>query len=225
MDRIDSRLSDDPYAVTPAGDAATLHSWGENLKKRRAEFKASQRIYSEEFSRAAWAAWEIRLKEYVSVGALVVDPASYADIVCCAADAPPGNMFRRDLGVMSLVEWSELCLSGFPSTSKAPGWTFAAGLCALGFSRRIVREAVTILPQEVAKVSWDFVELAQDTEAAGSLLIMLEEGSIGSMPVARPLDPVLALPLSKLEGYLAAIDWLQSRDALSRVIDEERPNG
>jgi hypothetical protein len=214
-----------PEGPTPAGNQQSVKQWETYLEERRVEFLATTPADKNAMAESAWTEWRGRVLRYLVSGLSVVDPMSYADLVCAAANLPPGSLFRRDLSAMNSADWTELCLSGFPlETSSNRAWTFVAGLCALGFGDRLVRAAADLLPQTDTSFVQDLVKVAMRAETAPAhVLIMRNEAqSLALAPLKRPPERVvLALPRNKLETYNAAFAWLREHESLAGVIDEE----
>ena len=181
----------------------------------------------------AWPWWADRMRAYLELDASVGKPR-YVDIMYAAADRPPGNCFRRDLDRMSVAEWSKLCVLAFPSTppSTVPVWAFVAGLRALGFGSRLLRDAAGFLSDKRGKPTepWypALIDTAAESPPPGFILVMREDAtSIAATADYRPErvgertgTPVLALPESQLDLYSDALAWLKEHGAVTRLVYE-----
>lgn len=208
--------------MVPNSDAASILSWRTEITERRHLLRQSTPRLGKSLIAAAWARWQDRIVAFVRDGTSVIEPAFYDDIVCCAAQAGPGPLFRRDLKSMNWLEWSELCLSGHPEIDKTPPWTFVAGLRLLGFGVGTIEAAASLSSQVNGSMVRELTARAPKTEVQGVVVVALEEDSVGLSPISSVDRPVLILPKSKLDTYIAAIDWLSSQEAVKAVFDEER---
>jgi hypothetical protein len=220
LTRIAERPPDDLEAVVLSGDLQSVRAWRTAAARRRSRLMSDAPRLDEALVRATWVLWEDRIRRYVVDGTTLIDPPHYSDMLCFAANSGPGPFFRRDLGMMSLAEWSEFCLAGFPMVGRSPAWTFVAGLCVLGFSYRVVLAAVSEFGQSGPLIDACITQ-APETEVPGYILLMLPAASMGSKPVSPSDEAILALPTAKADTYIAAIDWLESQGALSAKIEEE----
>ncbi len=207
----------------PSGTLESVRAWRSSFAVFRGEFAEQVPRNKTDLAQLAWPEWQKRIELYLVQGVSTVEPR-YDDIVMAAAAMRPGNVFRRDLAQMSLAEWTELCLSGFPGegSPKVPQWCFVAGLCALGFGQRVIREAAS-LSRFIDPSFEALAQNAQQSETTGRLLVMRNTGrSFALDALIRPSKHIfLALPSEKLEAYSAALVWLGRSGALSAIIDEE----
>ena len=214
----------DPGGAAPTENVADLSVWHANLLALRMQFKASVPADKDSLLQQAWPVWQERIMQYLTEGRTLVEPAIYADLVGATVDRAPGNVFRRDLADMSLADWSRFCLWGFPrqESAKAPAWTFAAGLCVLGFRNELVREAAKLLPQTDPTFEAQLMRVPENAEMTGHVLVMGSEGrSLAMDPLKRPVErALLALPAGDLQAYNSALGWLANHSGLSGVIDE-----
>jgi len=174
-----------------------------------------------------WDAWRDQVIKHLTGVSSLVEPVRYADIVCAAADEAPGRLFERDLSQTSLLQWSKICISGFPGATgaTAPPWVFVAGLSALGFGRRVLVEAAALL-NEAQRADWGtIISRAPERKEGYLLVIQFEEASIASEPPnldrSSAAVPLLALPEEGLGEYDKVFGWLIEHKALAGTIFEE----
>jgi hypothetical protein len=230
LDTITGRPADQPGPAL-ADNVQSVKDWRANLVALRERLSAGAPAIETYQDEVLWSTWRERVFKHLIGASSLVEPPSYADIVCAAAGDAPGRLFQRDLAQTSLVQWSKICVSGFPGASDAlaPAWLFVAGLCALGFGRGVLVEAAARL-DEKQRVDWAMIISHAQERKEGYLLVIQAEGaSIASDPpnLDHSLDarPLLALPEEGLEAYDEVFGWLIEHKALAGTIFEEaRPD-
>jgi hypothetical protein len=225
LDAIKDRPSDPPGPVV-ADNAESVRAWHTSLVELRQRLLAAPPVIDAYSAENLWRLWQERVIKHLTGVSSLVEPPSYADIVCFAADQAPGKMFQRDLGQMSLVQWSDICVSGFPdvSSARAPAWVFVAGLCALGFGRAVLSQAAVFLDKEQQGALEALISRAPERKEGYLLVIQRDGPTIASEPPnleRSPVVPLLALPEENLGEYDMLFGWLTERKALAGTIFEE----
>jgi hypothetical protein len=218
----------------PNGGADTVVSWVEQLKGWQTE--PAGPVFQGSETGDIWDAAAKRVREYAVTGTSDRFPVSYRDILCGAANFAPGNLLRGDLRQVTLTEWSELCLLGYPAGTDTGGplWSFIAGLSILGFDRQVVKAAIELpIVEGRGDPHKDFFSLflstAPDKSPSGIVLMTPDGGpSIAASEEGWPRRdsrkdrvPILALSQEKLSRYHRAIEWLSERKAITRFVYEE----
>jgi hypothetical protein len=212
-----------PAGPLPGGNAAAMVAWRSGLEALRSRLAGKAPADKGGLSELAWSTWGSRLLKYLESGDSIMEPVTYADLVCAAAKLAPGLIFRRDLNQMSLADWSMLCVSGFPTgKSETPVWTFVVGLAILGFEARVVMEAAKLSPQTTPNFEERLMRATERSKAPGHLLIMRSDGLSFALNRLRrqPERALLALPQDRLQEYDAALGWLRQHGGLLSAIDE-----
>ena len=225
---LDAILGRPPDSLGPvvAGNAESVRAWYASLVELRQELLADPPAISTYSTDNLWQMWQERIIRHLTGVSSLVEPASYADIVCFAGGGTPSKMFQRDLDQMSLAEWSNICLSGFPGvrSAEAPAWVFVAGLCALGFGQAVLLQAARDFLGEEQEAGLKLISGVPDRGPGRLLLVRNDARSIAAEPLKlqrSPVVPLLALPEKSLEEYDDLMEWLTKQDALAAVIHEE----
>jgi hypothetical protein len=219
----------DPAGPELADSVQSVKDWRASLVELRQRLVAgSPSIETYQSGALLWDVWRDQVIKHLTGVSSLVEPARYADIVCRAADVAPGRLFERDLSQTSLLQWSRICVSGFPGTRAptAPRWVFVAGLCALGFGQGVLRVAIAELLEEGQRAVWEPIASHAPERKEGYLLVIqYEEASIASEPPnldrSSTAAPLLALPEERLEEYDELFGWLIEHKALAGTIFEE----
>jgi hypothetical protein len=207
----------------------SVKDWSNHLDQLRASLAATEPAIAAYDHAQLWEAWRGRIVAHLTGASSPVEPASYSDIVYAAADQAPGKLFQRDLGQMSVGQWSDICASGFPETAAegTPAWLFAAGLYALGFGRNVLDPAVQLLGT-AEQAEWKTIISHAPGRNVGRLLIIRNRGAaIASEPASlgrSSATPYLALPIASLNDYDRLFQWLINRKALAATVEELRPD-
>ncbi|MGJ4888353.1 hypothetical protein ACQR1Y_09175 [Bradyrhizobium sp. HKCCYLRH3099] len=226
LDAITGRPAD-PQGPALTDDVQSVKDWSANLKTLSQGLTNSTPAIEAYRRPQLWSVWRDRVFKHLISASSLVEPPSYADIVCAAAEESPGNLFQRNLANMSLAQWSRICVLGFssPDDGYAPRWLFLAALAALGFGRRLLAEAASLLDGPEQE-DWALIIMQSPERKEGHLLVFQNEStSIASEP--PKLDPspdsrpLLALPEGELEAYDDVLGWLIRRKALEATIFEE----
>jgi len=218
----------DPAGPELADSVQSVKDWRAGLVELRQRLVAGSPSLETYLSGALlWDPWREQVIKHLTGVSSLVEPARYADIVCRAADVAPGRLFERDLSQTSLLQWSKICVSGFPGATgeKAPSWVFVAGLSALGFGRRVLAEAAALL-DEGQRAEWaTIISRAPERKEGYIFVIQYEERSIASEPPnldrSSAAVPLLALPEQGLGEYNQVFGWLTEHKALAGIIFEE----
>lgn len=218
----------DPNGPAFADTVQSVKDWRASLVELRQRLAADAPSIDKSLHGVVlWDDWREQVIKHLTGVSSLVEPARYPNIVFRAADLAPGRMFERDLSQTSLLQWSKICVSGFPGAAVAtvPPWVFVAGLAALGFGRRVLVEAVALL-DEGQRVDWGtIISRAPERKEGYLLVIQHEEASIASEPPnldrSSAAVPLLALPEARLEAYDEVFGWLIEHKALAGTIFEE----
>jgi hypothetical protein len=231
---VDPPFRFDDSLFSPGGDAASVLSWRDQFVAWR-DLDPPGPVYGPDRAVRIWVAAAERVSDHFNRGSSALVPLYYDYIVGAAAGAPPGSALRHDLRQMTAADWSTLCLAGYPRARdrEGPLWAFIAGLCALGFNRRILQSAAS-LPryfgdQDRIDLCEQLARGAMERSEPGYILIMRDDGvSIGDslnylrLNLAQDVvTPVLVLPERALEAYSEALGWLRMQGAITRLIYEE----
>ncbi|WP_454643096.1 hypothetical protein [Bradyrhizobium liaoningense] len=221
------KLADSVQSVSDSIQSA--RDWRASLAGLRARLAAeAPSIKTYRSGTSLWDAWQEQVIKHLAGVSSLVEPARYADVVCRAAGVAPGRLFERDLSQTTLLQWSRICVSGFPGAGPAPAphWVFVAGLCALGFGQSVLRVAIAQLLDESGRAVWEpVVSRAPERKEGYLLVIQYEEASIASEPPnldrSSTAVPLLALPEGGLKAYNEVFGWLIQHKALAGTIFEE----
>jgi hypothetical protein len=173
---------------------------------------------------AAWSRWSGRV-----LGHLRGDTGSQIPLVCnddlllAAADTLPGSLFRYDLGLVSVNEWSVLVMEG-ALFKQMPSWTIIAGLHALGFGNPLLESVVKACADRApdCRVAGDwrkFAAAASTSVASGSLVVTADTAPDAGLP-SPGAPPILRLHIGQLARYAEALDWLQTCNPFEEVVDD-----
>jgi hypothetical protein len=218
-------------ASPPSDKATDNEAWEEELKRLRDE-TAGDSESLDGMVQSAWGKWAIRMADYLSGRSNEIFAPSYEDLVLAATDPISSTFFRRDIGNMTIVEWTRLCLLGAETAGggrgKVPGWTCCAALVALRFGLDIVRRVEEDLrpvwgdgaPALERFLPSGFTEMSP-APAIGPLIIALGGGPppAASRPSTRPY--LLVVDPEVLMLYHKALAWLKSRGVFDEVIGEK----
>jgi hypothetical protein len=225
-------FSFDEIAVVPTGDPASLLAWRDQFLHWRKLPLASR--FNPPAAFIAWKSAADSVCAYLDKGVPRLEPLCYEYILAAAAKEAPGDVLRQDLRLMTAVDWSRLCLEGFPAKGRdGPFWAFIAGLRALGFARRVLEAAAEFSHASVSTPRRDLirrlVNSASDAATPGYVLIMRDDGLSVTETVdflrqnlaQKTIVPALVLPEAGLNDYNEALDWLAANGAVTRLIYEE----
>lgn len=165
-----------------------------------------------EISARAWQTWRGRLREYLRDPSKDRIEPTEDDLLLEVAERSPAGILRRDLGRMTLGEWSRALLPALDRESDSemcPLWLAAPILTRLGFPRA----AETIgkedrSEEEIASLQEELAELAalQQPRLTSSALVLAD--SRRSPVVGRPVPrnwAVLLFPLDQDKPHLLAV--------------------
>jgi hypothetical protein len=221
----------DPSGPPLADNVQSIKDWRANFVELRERLVANPPAIATYRPPSLWNVWRERVINHLTGVSSLIEPASYADIVYLAAAKAPGRLFQRDLAQMSLTQWSDICVSGFPGASAegTPAWVFLAGLFALGFGRGVLGSAMSLLDED-QRALWEPIVARAPDRKGGYLFVTLREGpTIASEPPnfdrSPAVVPLLALSEERLEVYNELFGWLIEHEGLAGIIYEEaRPD-
>jgi hypothetical protein len=194
--------------VTPIqqADAAAFHEWGTFLGREMNNRKQSRRWPRP--PGPAWTRWRARIVAWLSGEAPAA--VTYEDVLFAVCDLPPGNLFRRDLGRMTVREWSAVVLSGLGQIERP--WVAALALRALGFGHDVLASVAAGQATEA--------ELGTDAGQQGVLLVCLESDSVADDTEYRPEFPVLAVTEAERVRFARELDMLTEFGAFGARANE-----
>jgi len=221
-------------SASPSDRASDNEKWKEELKSLKDELKSlGDKLLKEQgrpldtLIQPAWDRWGLRIANYLSGRSKADLGVSYEDLLLAAADLPPSNLFRGDIGSMTPADWTRLCLRGAKGAQRdagaesTPGWTCSFALVALGFGPDIVRgvEADLRPVRDSESLPSSFAERSSAPNVTGRLIIVLDlsQPATASRASARPY---LVVDLDLLASCDGALAWLADHGVFDEVIGE-----
>jgi hypothetical protein len=204
--------------VAMAGDAESIDSF----RHAYAEWTPGDAEASSMDPASLWEHWRERVADLlVPEASPTTTTARFADVVCAAADEPPGALFRLHLGRMDRNDWSRAALAALPRNKviDGPAWLLFASLHALGFGRGLLqRLAEARFGERVpsgetgARLIGDILSHAVEAPPGVLSVYRDDERRDADVPI-EPGQPVLAIGRSVWNDYVEGLDWLAGHDA------------
>jgi len=178
-----------------------------------------------------WAPWTSRFLGYFLDDSqeAAANPISFAELAAAVLGRSPTAELRAELGAVSRIEWSRLCLAALPSqVNPAPRpIAIVAALNALGFNGDLLRSVATAPgfssdspSQEEIEAAVRIASNARSGDQEGFLVILDED--VGQPALAPSSNrPILYVTNSDLRVYDIGLDWLQSLNVFTAVLYEE----
>ena len=179
--------------------------------------------------RQEWNKWRDEIDQFLSSGRWPPHRTTYSDFLLAAADTPPGNIFRAQLGRMDQFDWSRAALAALDTRmwpAEAPHWLLIVSLGMLGFDGSLLRGLMNAAPpthwpatDDDEKVARSAAERAEEADQAILYVRAASAGRRGAEIVRK--QPVLSLSKGELLTYSPGLAWLAKHNAFVAAAFEE----
>jgi hypothetical protein len=193
-----------------AGDAVAIEEWKTDLLEIRRLAETRTPPSGLQILRDNWHEWQERVEAHLAGADAHLGPLSLPNFVAVAAGHPPGSLFRTDLTLMTVQDWSRIVVDAMRGRDAYPAWAPLASLTALRFSGRDLALFGQRVHFPVPK--W---MTSKEEEAAVGKIVSPAHTLAGLLFISEPgggalLQPPLFQPVFGLDGQ-----WGDFREELA----------
>ena len=175
-----------------------------------------------ESDEAAWARWETNARRSLREERPTID-VRLDDVVRAARGVMPGRIFRYDLALLTVADWSFLVLES-ALFGSAPAWGIPFGLFRLGFGKEVLARVASRLDGTNA-IETDRQLAAEIADRAprgsGGTLVIGPSSLVASTRADASGPPVLYVEEADLHRFRTALEWLKDCNAFSSIEDRD----